>query len=170
MTERFIEDVLAAGLRWLYQTEQPEDAILQHHGVTLVGDRSRSFPAINRARLMGFAPAAADGSVVVWTEVAGNDYDDRAEPLHRLLPEELEVMTRMIESLGETVARTWNGHPAPTGSLALERPAHPTLAAAVKRYNQGCSDHPAKGVFCQCDWYRIGREKLRLPEIGARGR
>jgi hypothetical protein len=160
-----LEDALAVGLHWLHEVEQPDDAVLQHHGAFMLAGRSRTFPAIARPRLLRFVPLARDGRAVVVVTIAKNEYDGEGNVLHRLLPEELAVVTGMIESLGGAVEFSWNGHPAETGSLALKRPAHPTLVAAVERYHKGCPEHPKEGVFCGCSWYQRGHSKLIPPTV-----
>lgn len=149
------ERVLAAGLRWLFEVEQPEDALLQHHGERMKGEGNRTFD---------FIPTGADRMPVVVVNVAeisyrmnGQGYEVPANPLE---PNELTDLTTTLAALGVEVTRTWNGHPAITGSLGLAQPAHPSLLAAVKRYLAGCLTHPERSVFCPCGWYPEGNAKI----------
>ena len=52
-----------------------------------------------------------------------------------LAADELDAFNAALSDLGAEVIRTWNGHPAIPGSLALKQPAHPTLAAAVRQHH-----------------------------------
>ncbi|WP_435111613.1 hypothetical protein [Nocardiopsis synnemataformans] len=160
MTASTIRQALAAGLRWLYDTPQPDGAILQHHGEGLY------LPDANRS--LAFIPAGWDGKVVIVVNVARAGWKpERNEltPAHMIGPTEIDEVTAMLADLGARVVHTWNGHPSDTGSLALERPAHPTLLAAVNRYRKGCPDHPEKSVFCKCGWYERGNKKVAVPVL-----
>ena len=150
---------LAAGLRWLYETEQPPGAILQHHGVSMTGPGNRTFR---------FAPSGANGRAVVIVDVADvrwkSEGGDQA-PANPLRPGELAELAAWLTERGYEVADTWNGQPGSvTGSVALARPAHPTLLAALARYHAGCPDHPSKGVFCDCGWYATGNALQVQPD------
>jgi hypothetical protein len=83
-------------------------------------------------------------------------------------------MERVVEALagaGVTIADSWNGPPAITGSFALGEVASLSLLAAVSRYRAGCPDHGGS-VFCSrpsreqkpCDWYSRGHAKMVLPD------
>lgn len=156
---------LRAGLAWLYDTEQPDGAITQHHGrSTSTGDWR-----------LGFCPLGADDLPVVWVEVATPVYrtigDDRllTNPLG---PHAMKQISDALAQLGHPVTKTWNGEShMTTGSCGMRDPAHPTLLAAVQRYHAGCPTH--KSLFCgnpcsdggqDCPWYRDGEAKLITPE------
>jgi hypothetical protein len=150
--------VLTAGLTWLYDTEQPDGAILHHSGESLPAEGNRRF---------SFIPAGGSREAIVVVDVAHVGWVDvdpwTKAPANPLGPGELERITDALAELGARVARTWNGYPATTGSLALVRPAHPTLLAAVDRYHAGCLEHPGYGrgdVFCDCDWYGHGNARV----------
>ncbi len=151
------EATLLAGLRWLHDTEQPEGAILQHHGVVLEGVGNRRF---------GFIPSGRADRAIVTVDVAHLTWEVKTfritNPLRRT---ELTELTAQLATLSAEVVGTWNGHPAPTGSLALARPAHPTLLAAVARYHAGCPTHSAKTVLCDCDWYTTGNALIVAPTV-----
>lgn len=154
---------LAAGLRWLFDTEQPAGAVQQHHGVGL--------PPVGNRRF-GFCPAGGDSRAVVTVAVANVEWRlQRGEQVsaNPIRPTELDDLTTELASLGAEVVHTWNGHPGTTGSLALARPAHPSLLAAVDRYRAGCPTHPGhgsdKGVFCQCGWYAAGNDLVIQPDV-----
>ncbi|GAB7065883.1 hypothetical protein H7J06_07890 [Mycobacterium hodleri] len=145
-----------SGLAWLYDTEQPERAILQHHGESLVSQGNRN---------VRFIPSGWAGRVVIVVDVTKVEYgtDPRARgPLNPLAAGELDAFTGLLADLARTVVHTWNGHPAATGSLALAEPAHPSLQAAVSRYLAGCPRHHT--TLCRCGWYGEGNRHV----IGAR--
>ncbi|MFF9568455.1 hypothetical protein [Streptomyces sp. NPDC014685] len=159
MTDRM--SILSAGLRWLYGTEQPAESLLSHHGETLA-DTDRTYR---------FVPRGADQRPVVvvdvrrptWTVDAVGDMVP-ANPIgHR----ELVEMQADLAVLGVTVAHTWNGYPAHTGSLGLVDTAHPSLLAAVDRVRAGCPDHPGK-LLCDwigCPWYGTGHARIVRPTV-----
>lgn len=137
--------VLLSGLRWLYDTEQPNNAILQHHGERLdsLGNRH-----------VTFCPAGNAGRVVIILHVTHVDVGACWPARNPLRPGELDHLADLLTDIGETVVDRWNGHPHVTGSIALARPAHPSLQAAVQRYYAGCPTHNT--VFCDCGWFRSG--------------
>jgi hypothetical protein len=159
------QDLLRApriGLRWLYEVEQPEGALLQHHGVSLAAPEANRRLSFVPAGFGGGVVAAVDVALIGWKQL--RKYKVATNPLE---PGELADLSAMLNALGAEVVRTWNGHPGTTGSLALHQPAHPSLRAAVDRYRAGCPDHPAKHVFCECGWYQAGRRLLIEPEPAA---
>ena len=143
---------LRSGLAWLYDTEQPEMAILQHHGESLSSQGNRS---------VRFIPSGWAGRVVIVVDVTKVEYgtDPRARgPLNPLAVGELDAFAGVLADLGHTVVHTWNGHPAAIGSLALAEPAHPSLRAAVSRYLAGCPRH--RTTLCRCGWYGEGNRHV----------
>ncbi|MFD5221432.1 hypothetical protein ACFWMH_27705 [Streptomyces tendae] len=146
--------ILDAGLEWLYETVQPDDAHQQHHGIIL------RLPDANR--WYGFSPAGVRNRPVVSVDVTKKEYrfdsDGDSIPANPLEPGELEALADELRRRGFDVDGTWNGHPGTTGSVGLARPAHPSLVAAVDRYRRGCTVHPQRGVFCDCEhWIAEGR-------------
>lgn len=103
-----LRPTLEAGLAWLYDIEQPEDALLQHHGVAL--------PAVGN-RWLKFCPQGWAGRPVIVIDVAhvqwGSPYEPPKNPLAH---GELHQLASMISR--SPIARTWNGHPGITGSIA----------------------------------------------------
>lgn len=142
--------ILDTGLQWLYETVQPDDAHQQHHGITI------SHPEANR--IYGFCPTGAMNLPVVFVDVAKPEYRDHLPPANPLEPDELATLAAELERRGFAMRTTWNGHPGITGSVGLVRPAHPSLVAAVDRYRRGCTVHPQRSVFCDCEhWTAEGR-------------
>jgi hypothetical protein len=155
-------EALAAGLRWLYETEQPDGAALQHHGVTLAVDGNRWFR---------FLPSGDHREVIVVVNVAEVEWRDvdswTKAPMNPLELGELAKLASELDTLGAHVVDVWNGHPGITGSLRLARPAHPSLLSAVDRYHAGCPEHPKRGVFCDCDWYAKASALIVQPVLTA---
>lgn len=146
---------LAAGLTWLYDTDQPDGAILQHHGLSN-GDQHRGYR---------FIPQGYGARPVVVVDVIEQEWDgtgDSYRCLNSLGRGEAADLAALIDSFGVPVASRWNGAPGSvTASIGLELPARPSLVAAVSRYRAGCSIHD--DVFCDrdgCTWYRDGRQRV----------
>lgn len=143
--------MLLIGLRWLFDTTQPDTALQQHHGQQIgsVGNRT-----------LRFIPSGWNGHAIVVVDVTHVDYGQPHQPPRNpLAPGELAAFADLLDGMGEDVVATWNGHPAITGSLALARPAHPTLQAAVSRYTAGCQRHGGNRP-CPCDWYVRGHRHI----------
>lgn len=153
-------NILRAGLAWLYDTEQPGDAVLQHHGLGVPGGTvdNRSFT---------FVPVGWRRHVVVVVNVVKVEWGEQygEGPRNPLGRDELTEITAELARLGAEVVTTWNGHPGVTGSLALSRPAHPTLGVAVDRYLKGCPTHLTTlcGSGWSCTWYSDGFAKVVRP-------
>lgn len=138
--------VLLSGLRWLYDTPQPDTAILHHHGQRL--------PSVGN-RHLDFTPVGWAGRVIIVLSVSHVDLGERWPARNPLRTDELDQLADLLDGMGETVVHRWNGNPHISGSIALARRAHPTLDAAVRRYHAGCPDHGGS-VFCRCSWYSTG--------------
>jgi len=154
--------VLAAGLRWLYEVEQPVGAILQHHGAGL--------QPVVAARRYRAAPAGWADLPVISVEVVGQRWIGTGRTYRCENPlegrDEMAEIAAAIESLGVLVRRLWNGgEGAVHASFSLARPAHPSLVAAVHRYRAGCPEHG--GVFCGtglCGWWPDGHALAVRPD------
>jgi hypothetical protein len=164
MTEQTTFDtVLTAGLRWLYETEQPDNAWQGHHGLLLrapATNRLYSFITSDYRRRLPMV--AVDVARIEWIDNGPNELKTPANPL---VAGELEALAAELRILGFEVSSTWNGHPQTTGSVGLVRPAHPSLLAAVDRYRAGCLVHPKRSVFCDCDAWREGFTRIIRPEL-----
>jgi hypothetical protein len=150
-------NILAAGIRWLYGTEQPDGAIQQHHGISL--------PDVPANRLYAFAPSGADALPVVVTQVARPVYA-HGEIVNGIGLHELNDIRAELAVLDVEVSTTWNGHPGINGSLGLTVKAHPSLLAAVARYRAGCPKHT--GPLCSwdgCDWFGKGDALIVRPTL-----
>jgi hypothetical protein len=151
---------LTLGLRWLYETVQPDDARAQHHGEMLAADGNRTYR---------FIPVGACDLPVVAVDVTKVEWVDvdpiTRKPANGLEPGELAALADELRRRGYEVRDTWNGAAGGiTGSIGLARPAHPSQVAAVERYHRGCPDHPRRSVFCDCEAWRAGfRRVVPLP-------
>lgn len=156
-----MRELIAGGLAWLYDTVQPEGAILQHHGAIMADN--------DRRRTYRFIPQGWNNLPVVVAD-AHHRRDEHGRvrfPGGPLTRQDRADLIQLVESLGAQVAHTWNNDAYATTSLGLLRPAHPTLLAAVARYRAGCPDHRHKDgsgdVFCRCGWYRRGLDLVVFP-------
>ncbi|MFC9285660.1 hypothetical protein [Streptomyces sp. NPDC057052] len=159
-TRPALDEILDTGLAWLYDTVQPDDAHQQHHGLTL------HLPEANR--WYGFCPSGAQHRPVVSVDVINVEWIDNGPnslqtPANPLEPGELPALVRELYRRGFESTGTWNGHPGVSGSVGLVRPAHPTLVAAVDRYRRGCTVHPERSVFCDCEAWTAGFRRVAEP-------
>jgi hypothetical protein len=119
-------------------------------------------------RTYGFVPEGARQRPVVIVDVAKVEWIDNGPnelktPANPLEPGELEALAAELERRGFPVQTTWNGHPGVTGSVGLAQPAHPSQLAAVNRYRAGCTEHPRRSVFCDCETWRAGFTRVVRP-------
>ncbi len=155
-----IEQALTAGLRWLYHTEQPEQALVERCGVRItVPARSLRFLPIGD----GGAPLViVDADLPRWTPTCRS-----AGPC--TLPEaELTALADELTKRGLPPA-SWHYHGS-TGTVVLSLPAHPTLRAAVDRYSHGCPWHhtlvcdaPVSVGGQACPWHINGHNAAAWP-------
>jgi hypothetical protein len=113
------------GLRWLYDTEQPSGSAID--------PRCNSLPSTRECRSLRFSLAGRDSTVVI--EIVGsvlNGSRDRA-----LAAAELSAFGELVDGLGEEIVDSWTGRGRVIGGVALGRPAHPSLRAAVDRFQAG---------------------------------
>lgn len=135
---------LIVGLRWLYDTEQPATAVVDHRGRRLrsAGDRT-----------VRFTPVGWQGRAMVLLIPTADAHGSRRP----VSAGELDAFAETLRDLGEEVVATWTGQSR--GLAALARPAHPSLRAAVRRYEAGCPEHDADPV-CACGWLATGRDQV----------
>lgn len=157
--ETSLQQALEAGLHWLHHTEQPQGALIDHHGAllptTIDNRKLRCVPAYN-----GKALITIDVARLRWIHNG-----DQLHPTDQIGPHELDDLAALLDQAGAPIATTLNGYPTITGTLVLQRHAHPTLVAAANRYRKGCRAHPAKGTLCPCGWYIRGRNRIIPPYI-----
>ncbi len=126
--------VLLLGLRWLYDTEQPGTAI---------APTSQALPSAG-GRTLRFIPRGHPGGTVVRIE---HTLPTPGPPA--LAPADRDAFAGLLDDLDVGVARSWIEYPGATECFALDAPAHPTLCAAVARYERGCADHHPRDM-CPC--------------------
>jgi len=150
-----VKTAVVHGISWLYRIEQPNGALVDHHGIAVHLDDEK--------RMMWFVPRGANDRplIVLATKPPINGDALKSVPLG---PGELDALATWCETIRVPVIRAWNGD-LDIGSIALALPAHPSLLRARQAYTDGCPDHPTESVFCRCGWQRAGRAKLRLPRM-----
>ena len=185
-----VKTVLAAAMAWLYDTDQPGGAIMQHHGPGgfRLGDRYYDLTPTGAENLpvISVTVAGAEFKPGCWRGFGG-EYSDSFHAKSVLVPrgpcEEFLGVVSLAAELGAEVRETWNGAISHTsGSIGLAAPARPSLVAAMSRYQAGCPVHGT--VFCgwqgstdeerACTWYADGRRLVVPPawpvaEEAARG-
>jgi hypothetical protein len=159
-----IEAGLSAGLRWLYRTVQPDDALVDRRGTCLsvTGRRLRFLPVCTA----GTPLIIVDADFLRWgahiTSVA----------LNTLPGSELPCLAHQLAALGIPAGQ--QHYHSVTGTIALDAPAHPSLRAAVRRYARGCPRHHS--VVCDaaagnggqsCTWRAAGRRAAIWPDAAA---
>lgn len=156
-----VREAVRALLTWLYDTVQPDGALVQHHGepVGAVGNRFISAAAAGNAGLPVLTVSVGDRR---WDD---DDPDALRNPLAG--PADRDRYIALVAELGHKVIGHWNWQPGGcTGSLHLQRAAHPSLLAAQARYRTGCPEHPGMNVFCrECDWWATGHGLLIKPSL-----
>jgi hypothetical protein len=156
-----IEAGLAAGLRWLYRTVQPDNALIDWRGacLTATGRRLRILPVFTA----GTPLIIVDADLLRWGA------DTTSVALNTLPVNELPWLARQLAALGISAAQ--QHYHSVTGVIALDVPAHPSLRAAVQRYARGCPRHRSgvceapirDGGHC-CAWRAEGRRAAIWPD------
>lgn len=140
--------LLLIGLRWLLDTEQPAAALVSSRGQTLqsVGNRA-----------LRFVPRGSDGCPVVFLEVVDTNWDAVRGARDVLAASEIDGLSAMLGDCGEGVRAQWSCGLAVSAAVALASPAHPSLLAAVGRFERGCVTRTHRGrVVCGCARPRAG--------------
>jgi hypothetical protein len=159
-----IEAGLCAGLRWLYGTEQPDNALVDYRGarLTVTGRRLR------------FLPVSAVGTplIVVDADFLRWGADTTSVALNTLPGNELPCLARQLTTLGIRAGQ--QHYHSVTGTIALDAPAHPSLRRAVQRHVRGCPRHHS--VVCEaamrdggqsCAWRAEARRAAIWPDAAA---
>lgn len=157
-----LAQILDTGLDWLFNTAQPDNAHTDHHGIVL------GLPEANRR--YGFCPAGYRSRTVVVVDVAKVEWIDNGPnqlqtPANPIEPGELAALAEELRTRGYEIGSMWNGHPGVTGSVGLVQEAHPTLVAAVDRYRRGCTVHPQRSVFCDCEHWTAEYARTVRPTL-----
>lgn len=112
------------GLRWLYDTVQPS--------LSAIDPRCHSLPSARGRRCLRFDPVGRHGLAVI--EIVGTVRSESGDGA--LAAAEIAAFGDLVDGLGEEVIATWIGTGRVIGGLALGRPAHPSLLAAVARFRE----------------------------------
>lgn len=152
-------ETIKAGLDWLYRTEQPADAILQHHGIQ----------HLDGGVVFSFAPRGWNGGPVVaaWPARPLSDPED----IPALTPAETREIAGLLAAAGARISQQWKGgiHHRAAACFGLAEPAIESLRRAVGNYAAGCPEHAR--VLCDwepphgqnCAWYRTGYALVVMP-------
>lgn len=157
-----LDAALSAGLRWLYLTEQSDDALVEHRGARLA--------AVGRK--LRFLPTAADGNplIVVDADIPRWTAPTADRPPAPLTNDELATITDELADIGVHPGE-WHCYTI-TSTIVLGTPAHPSLRAAVARYANGCPYHhdlvcdaPIKDGGQACPWHTQGHQAAIWPTL-----
>lgn len=159
-----IDAALRAGLRWLYATSQPADAVVERRGARLT----------TRDRVVRFVPISDTGNPLIVVDLLGVHWGIGAPnpALNSLPPHELPSLAAELAALG--ISSGAQHHHAVTGTIVLDVPAHRTLIDAVHRYDRGCPRHgtqvceaPVPGGGQACTWHSDGHRRAIWPRVQA---
>ena len=157
-----VDVALAAGLRWLYATIQPDDALVERRGARIkAGDR-----------VLRFLPISTTGNPLIVVDLPNvrRGISSLSPPLNALPPDELPSPASELAALGiPSAAQHYHGI---TGTIVLDVPAHRSLIAAVRRYDRGCPRHqtqlgeaPVRDGGKGCTWHVYGHRRAIWPIV-----
>ena len=154
---------LDAGLRWLYTTEQPGNALVERCGVRIIsGDR-----------IVRFLPVGVEGNPLIILDARIPRWSPRPAIGVGTLPEcEFDAVAAQLRELG-VVSSRWHYH-STTGTIVLSHLAHASLRAAIDRFSAGCPWHhsqvcdaPISAGGQRCTWHTDGHNAAVWPTIAA---
>jgi hypothetical protein len=156
-------DLLGEGLRWLHDTAQPATAIIDCRGATAV--------LASANRLIRWVPLGWAWKASIVIDVAHVDWGPgMGPPLNPLCSGEILRLAIELHHLGADIADIRCATTGVSGTVALQRPAHPTLRAAVRRFMQGCPIHhsricgrPESRGARNCTWCSDGQRGVIWP-------
>lgn len=140
------------GLRWLYDTPQPAGSV--------VDPRAHQLHSVPGRRILRFDPAGRNGAVTVELVAARYEIRDRA-----LAAAELAAFGEVVDGLGEEITGTWLGRGGAIGAVELARPAHPSLLAAVKRFENGAPVDPVTTVGLVAVQRLAAEQEVWIPQL-----
>jgi hypothetical protein len=161
-----LDAALRAGLRWLYATEQPPEALVERRGAKIT----------TAERSLRFVPTSSSGNPLLVVDLLDVHWGigSFSLPLNALPPDELLRVATELAALG--VPACGQHYHSITGTIALDSPAHPSLLDAVHRYDRGCPRHdtqlceaPVRHGGKSCSWHADGHRRAVWPYIGAAG-
>jgi hypothetical protein len=152
---------LGAGLNWLYNTVQPDTAIVEHCGARLpvAANRALRFlPVTNAGRplvVLGVGVRRGSGTLIGPAE----------------LLDDAEVLDVVAELDAHRILTGGHRNHQLTATIPLARPAHESLLAAVARYAAGCPHHrtqvceaPVSAHGQGCPWHANGHRMAIWPK------
>lgn len=154
-------DLLTEGLRWLHDTPQPASAIIDSRGAAALTPRNR---------IIRWVPLAWGWKASIIVDVAHVEWGLSGGPLNPMPSSEILALAVELHHHGADIIDIRCRTTGLTGTIALARPAHPTLRAAVRRYMQGCPLHhnricgrpEARGGH-NCTWFSAGQRGVTWP-------
>jgi hypothetical protein len=155
--------LLRSGLHWLHETPQPPCAIIDAHGaVATIGNRHIRFVPLGWAWQAGIVVDVAHAPHVAAPDGA---------PLNPMHPNETHVLAAQLrDDLDAEITEIRCGEAGLTATIAVERAAHPTLCAAVRRFMAGCPIHhsrrcgrPPHHGGRNCPWYSASQRGVTWP-------
>ncbi|GAB4914499.1 hypothetical protein MAHJHV34_49250 [Mycobacterium avium subsp. hominissuis] len=155
------DDLLTEGLHWLHDTPQPASAIIDSRGAAALTPRNR---------IIRWVPLAWGWKASIIVDVAHVDWGLSGGPLNPMPGSEILALAVELHHRGADIIDIRCRTTGLTATIALARPAHPTLRAAVRRYMQGCPLHhsricgrpEARGGH-NCTWYSDGQRGVSWP-------
>lgn len=157
-----LESALRAGLRWLYATDQPPDALVERRGAKIT----------TPDRALRFLPLGLDDNPLIVVDLLSVRWGvgEFSPPLNALPADELPTLaTELAELAIPASALHYHGI---TGTIALDAPAHPSLQEAVHRYDRGCPWHhtqvceaPVRDGGQACSWHSDGHLRAVWPTV-----
>lgn len=156
-----VRQVLAAGLAWLFDTEQPPDALVRDGRLSTLVDGVRfTFVAGENGRAVLVVAVAEPRFERTGASARFGAYRV-TNPVNADL---LAAIPRLLDELGHLVAQMWGSEQST--SYRLRGTVHPTLVDAVQRFEGGC---PAHGRITEwsaagCGWLGHGTGQLVAPE------
>lgn len=165
--------VLEPGLRWLFDTVQPDGAEVDPHGEWVKAD----------GYMFSFRPSVPGTQGPPGPTVVISAVDERsaAESGHNVFTmQDVDNVWWVLDSLEHPVVNVWNGVGNPTASFKMDGSAHPSLLAAVVRGDRNAKEakllqgrlpgEPPFVPFVRMDRAAVDAvELLRLHAMEARG-
>ena len=156
-------ELVADGLHWLHDTVQPDTAIIDGRGAAALVAASN--------RIIRWVPLGWGWTAGVVIEVAHVHWGlGMGAPLNPMPSDDVMRLTEDLRQHGSDIADIRCTTIGLSAALSLQRPAHPTLCAAVRRHMSGCPlhhsricDRPESRGGHRCTWYREGQRGVIWP-------
>jgi len=152
---------LKVAFDWLSSSEQPEGALIQHHGIYLLPDCSPEF-SVQIAPETILRNQSIRRTVVIIEHRDKKFVDGAATNV--LTEEEFKSFIELVNSF-YPVFDHWNGVGCESGSMSVAADVSDGVVRLLATYRGGCPTH--KHSLCsweKCSWFKEGRAKAVLPE------